>query len=306
MYQGKTIAAIVVARQGSTRLPGKHLLEVDGITVLEFIYRRLRSFELFEEIVLCTTDLPGDDEMVDKAKAIGYTIYRGYPEDVLGRIAGCLESVQSDLVTEVGGDCPFIDKKLLIKGFELFCKGGIQYVTNVLPMTYPDGLDVHIAQKDTIKKINKLAENSSERSHPFSFFFNHKDTYSTENFSSPVNYSGYRLTLDYYEDYQLIAKVVENFSGNYAFSMQEILSFLDNNKDVLELNMKYVSESTIPAYWRNSSYYKDCLNDLASMLEKCFELESLKKYDLVAEQYSKVISLTNQLLQRSIKMKDEN
>ncbi|MEO1056164.1 MAG: NTP transferase domain-containing protein, partial [Actinomycetota bacterium] len=99
--------AIVQARMGSRRLPGKSLADLGGIPVIEWVLRRLRTAASVDEIVLATSTLEEDDELAQVVASHGTSVVRGHPTDVLDRFVAAVDSVASaDTVVRVTGDCP--------------------------------------------------------------------------------------------------------------------------------------------------------------------------------------------------------
>jgi len=103
------VVAVIQARMGSTRLPGKVLKPVAGKPLLWHIVHRLRHCALVEDIAIATSTNPRDDAIVEWGAGEGVTVVRGPEDDVLARYARAAEALDADLIVRVSSDAPFID-----------------------------------------------------------------------------------------------------------------------------------------------------------------------------------------------------
>lgn len=298
------VAAIIIARMGSTRLPGKSLASFSGSSLIAVIAERLRRFEIFEEIWLATSELAQDDPLAEEAHRCGLSVSRGSAEDVLARLGKAARESKADLILEVGGDCPFIDAGTVKQAIEMTEKQGLDYVTNVDPATYPDGLDIHLVRKEALLRADADAKLGSERKHPFGYFHRKKDLFRIANIRNDKDLSHIRLTLDYAEDLELLQKLYAGlYPRNPAFGLGEITDFLEKHPELLAINREWAKGSTtketVPAYWLNSSYWKDSLQDLKTLTEEAFEAEKEKRYPDCSGAYSAMEGILNELKKRA-------
>ena len=126
---------------GSTRLPGKVLMDLGGQTVLARGVRRLRRASLIQQVVIATTDSPKDDAIVHECNRLGVVYFRGSEEDVLDRYYRTAEATGADAVVRVTSDCPLIDPEISDKVIRAFLERQSDYASNTLQRTYPRGLD---------------------------------------------------------------------------------------------------------------------------------------------------------------------
>jgi spore coat polysaccharide biosynthesis protein SpsF len=103
------VVAVIQARMGSTRLPGKVLRPVAGKPLLWHIVHRLKGCHLLEDIAVATTVNPADEAIVEWCNAEGVTVVRGPEDDVLARYATAAEKLDADVIVRVTSDAPFID-----------------------------------------------------------------------------------------------------------------------------------------------------------------------------------------------------
>src|SRR6201994_684696 len=107
------IVAIIQARMGSTRFPGKVLKPVVGKPLLWHIVHRLKASRLIEEIAIATTTNPLDEAIVEWGAAEGVAVVRGPEDDVLARFARAAELLDADIVVRVSSDAPFLDARFI-------------------------------------------------------------------------------------------------------------------------------------------------------------------------------------------------
>ena len=107
------VTAILQARMGSSRLPGKVSADLAGRTLLEFLIERVRRSKSVDHIILATTDLPADNCLVELANKINLTIFRGSKDDVLDRYAKASMLTDAEVIVRLTGDCPLLDPQLI-------------------------------------------------------------------------------------------------------------------------------------------------------------------------------------------------
>ncbi len=294
------ICAIIIARQGSSRLPGKALKLIKKKPILELIVERLKCFSEIDDICIATSHLPIDKPIIDFAKEKGIKYFAGHPEDVLKRLYDAALFLKSDIIYEVGGDCPFVDKETFLKGLNLLQKEQYDFVHNFAPTSYPDGLDCPVITFNCLKKIHTLAKLNSHRMHPFSYIFTYKKDFNVGSFTFDENLSHFRLTLDYQEDYELIRIIFESlYENNQNFSLRDIITFLKDNKHLLELNNKYVLPPVPEGYWNTLAYVNDLHDDIINEIHKIKNNLLHHNHFKVKESYEEVIKLLNALKKRS-------
>ena len=239
-------AAIIQARMGSTRLPNKVLMPVLGKPLLGWMLDRVSICPEVNDIIVATTTDPRDDVIARFAEAEGYKVYRGSEEDVLDRYyqAACL--VMPDAIARITADCPVLDPAVLGSLILQFEALGIDFLSNSepLPSSWPDGMDVSIVGFPALQKAWQQAVKHSDREHVTFFFWNNPQSFSCKRIDHTPDWSRYRVTIDYPEDFELLKAVIEHFgsAGTPAAmhaSMEEIVAFLDANPAVFDLNEKY-------------------------------------------------------------------
>lgn len=158
---------LVQARTSSRRLPHKVLLDVAGRPMLAQLLRRLRACRTVSEVAVATTTSVSDDPIVDLAAACGVPCFRGSEEDVLERFVAAAAAFDADALVRVTADCPLIDPDLVDRVLAelLDHPDCCDYASNVVPRTFPRGLDVEALYRDTLSRIDRLARTPTEREH---------------------------------------------------------------------------------------------------------------------------------------------
>ena len=161
------VAALVQARTGSTRLPGKVLEDVGGIPLIAHVLRRLRAARRVDEVVLATTGQEADDALVEVARAEGVDAHRGPEHDVLTRFRGAAEAAGAEAVVRITGDCPLLDPAVVDRVVEALLDDPepCDYASNVLRRTYPRGLDTEALWAKTLARVDELATSAAAREH---------------------------------------------------------------------------------------------------------------------------------------------
>ncbi len=239
MIRTPKIVAIIEARFNSTRLPGKVLMPIMGQPMLVRIIQRLKLARTLDDIVVATSDSISDDAVEHAMHYMGAHIYRGSENDVLDRVVKAAQSVDADIIVEVTGDCPLVDPGLVDKVVGDFLVGGADFVSNILPHTTPRGTDVRVFRTSQLAEINRNSRDSADHEHVSLHFWEHLDRYSCRNVEMdlPEVVAEIRLTVDTAEDLQLVRAIYEGlYEANPAFSLVDVLDFLNANPHLLELN----------------------------------------------------------------------
>ena len=235
----KKINAIVEARMGSTRLPGKTMLSIVGNPSIELLIERLRLAHKIDTIILATTTNSEDDVIESFCKKNQVICFRGSSSDVLGRVYHAAKQYKTDVVVEVTGDCPLLDPWLIDKCIDMFLKSDYDYLSNFIEQSYPPGIDVQIFSFRVLEEINKLAKSEKFREHVTLYILKHPEKYKMHNVTAPpeVCYPNWHIELDEQRDYELIKRIYESlYFDNSRFTTMDIINLLKANPDWLKIN----------------------------------------------------------------------
>lgn len=231
------IIAIIQARVGSTRLPNKVLLDLEGKTVLERVVERVKKSELVSDVIVATTVAAADLKITDLCASKGIKAYRGSENDVLDRYYQAAKLFEASHVVRITADCPLIDPKVIDDVLRLHLKENSDYTANILKETFPDGEDVEVFTFEALTKAWKDAALSSEREHVTPYMRNHPEIFKHSNLENHDDLSKKRWTLDTAEDYEFIKKIYQGIGSKKAiFGMKEVLELLKAHPEYEEIN----------------------------------------------------------------------
>jgi spore coat polysaccharide biosynthesis protein SpsF len=234
------VVATVESRMGSTRLPGKNTRKILGRPLLGWLVERLSDARSIDTVCVATTTEPIDDEIERVALAAGAAVHRGSVDDVLGRVLSAARSVNADVIVEITGDCPLSDARIIDAAVARYKRGGYHYVTNVLDeLTFPIGFDVQIFSVDLLDEVSRLTADPADRADVTPFIYRNPARYRLLNLRAPaeLHRPTYRLCVDYPEDLDVVASVVESlYPANPAFGASDIVRLLDARPDLVRHN----------------------------------------------------------------------
>jgi len=237
--QNKKIVAIIEARMTSTRLPGKVLLPIGGVPALELIIRRLKRSRYLDAICVATTVNPADDALMAAAEKLGATAFRGSESDVLGRVLGAAKSAHADIIVEITGDCPFADPGLVDRSIEEFFAREVDYASNTITATYPNGFDVQVFPTAVLAEVAGLTGDPIDRTHVSYYIYTHPENYRCYNWEADAESFGpeLRVTLDEDADYQVLERVAQALKPlGDTFSARDVVQFLREHPDIAAIN----------------------------------------------------------------------
>lgn len=242
------IMATIQARMGSTRLPGKAMKKINGKTLIEWINYRLSFCKEVDQIVLSTADTPENDPLEALAKEIGIDYYRGSEADLISRLLETAKKFSADAIIRVTGDCPLVDSELLDKMIKIYREKApeVDYVTNVSPPTFPDGMDLEIISTKVLEKLDKEIKHPLYRENLTATFLENPDAYNIYNVSDNRNIVGLRLTVDYQEDFDLVKIIFTKLhKDGQIFTMEDILDLFKREPELAKINEKWVDKEII-------------------------------------------------------------
>jgi spore coat polysaccharide biosynthesis protein SpsF len=237
------IVATVEARMTSSRLPGKVLLEAGGTPMLQHLISRLRAVPSLSEIVLATTTNVTDDILAAFALQSGITFYRGDEIDVMGRVLAAGSYVHADVIVEITGDCPIIDPDIVEQTIQMFLHHQVDYVSNNLIRSFPDGMDVQVFRLDTLRQSAAMTTDPLDREHVTRHIRTHPEIFSRIHLVAPpsLHWPDLGLTLDEINDYVMLKKIIEAlYVETPLFSCLDVLCLLRENPNWLEINQAVV------------------------------------------------------------------
>jgi glutamate-1-semialdehyde 2,1-aminomutase len=230
----KTVA-IVQARTGSRRFPGKVMQPIRGTPLIALLLRRLSRAAELDEIVVATSLNPRDEALADCVRGLGYRVFQGSEQDVLDRYYEAAKQASADVVVRITGDCPLVDPRLVDETVAAFRAAGFDYVSNASPATFPDGLDIEVFSMGALREAWSNAKGASEREH-VTLYIRESGRFTTLNRSHDVDLSAERWTVDEPEDFQVISAVFEHFHPRRDFSWKDVLQLRQDQPELFAAN----------------------------------------------------------------------
>ena len=236
------IGAIVQARMGSARLPGKVMLEAAGKPMLGHLLERLSAAQTVQSVIVATSTDPRDDVIARFCAARGTPVFRGSETDVLDRYYQAAWKFACSTVVRITADCPLVDPEIVDTMVVEFLSHRAEYdlVTNRHPLTFPDGLDLDVMSLRALAHAWRHAREPHQREHTVPYFWESGMRVRNVEHSEHL-FARYRWTLDYPEDFALIARLFEAlYEPGRVFPMREILAYLAEHPELSALNAKYL------------------------------------------------------------------
>jgi spore coat polysaccharide biosynthesis protein SpsF len=241
------ILAIIQARMGSRRLPGKVLMDLGGETVLARVIHRLSRSRLVSKLIVATTDSPADIAIVGECQRLGVSYFRGSENDVLDRYYQAARAAIAESVVRITSDCPLIDAELVDDTVRIFVERQADYSSNVFPRSYPRGLDVEVFTMAALDRAWRQAREPHQREHVTPYFYEHPGTFKLAFTRNESDYSAYRWTLDTAEDLDLLRNIYSRFGNQDNFGWREVLMLIEREPELAELNTHVIQKSVNPS-----------------------------------------------------------
>jgi spore coat polysaccharide biosynthesis protein SpsF len=238
----KTVA-VIQARMGSSRLPGKTLLPAAGKPLLELLIERLRCARSVDQVVVATTTDRGDDPIEALCSRMGAGCYRGSIDDVLGRVVEALVAFEADLHVEIHGDGPLVDPEVVDRLVGIYREGSYALVTNALKQTYPAGLETWVWSRAVAEEIAARARHPLFREHVALYLETHPDRYPQLNVEAPSELyaPAIYIEIDTPEDYEVVRAVFDAlYPQDRSFTTLDVLAFLRQRPDIARANAHVV------------------------------------------------------------------
>ena len=231
----RNVAAIVQARTGSTRFPGKVLSNLCGKSMIEFLLDRLQQCEIIDHIILATTDLLEDDKLSKVVSDLGIDVVRGSENDVLSRFVLALDNTSATTIIRITGDNPILDPNLIQSAVISFINSDLDYLSNCFPPTYPDGLDVEVFTRAALMQAHEKCTSIHQREHVTPWIRESK-TLSVGSFNHNKDLSSLRWTVDEPEDLQVISSIVSHFRPRIDFTWLDVVQLQQEHPNIFEAN----------------------------------------------------------------------
>lgn len=234
----KTLA-IIQARMGSTRLPNKVMRTINGTPMIELLIGRLSRSGKVDKIILATSDDPRNNPLAEHVRALGYDVYQGSENDVLDRYYQAAMAYQPDTVVRITGDCPLIDPELVDRAITAFEEQGVDYLSNVSPPTYPDGLDTEVFSFRALEQAARQAVETVEREH-VTPFIRESGLFKTGSVKHEQDFSQERWTVDEAADFEVVEAIFSHFQPRTDFNWLEVMELRQSRPSIFQPNLHLI------------------------------------------------------------------
>lgn len=217
------VVLITQARIGSKRLPEKVMLKIQNKTLLQIHLDRLIKCKNISEIIVATTINLNDKIIVDFCQEHNFQYFRGSENDVLDRYYNAVKDLNFDYIVRVTSDCPLIDSILVDKVIQSVIDSGVDYGSNTMINTFPDGQDVEVFKFSALEKAWKESTLSSDREHVTPYIWRNTDLkggdiFKAFSYQNDISRGELRMTVDETRDFDLIKKLIEDLGENMKWN----------------------------------------------------------------------------------------
>lgn len=217
MSEMQTVA-VIQARLGASRLPGKVLFPLAGRPVIDHMIERASLPDRVDDVVVATSTAEMDSVVADRAAQQATDYYRGDEQDVLGRMHEAVVDRNPDAVVRICADSPLIDPDGIDRALATLADSDADYVsTHGDGQQVPRGLDVEVFSMSSFSTVEARATEPHEREH-VTVAYRDDPAYETITLSDTEIFddqrlhdaASIRLTLDEASDYRLLSTVYDD------------------------------------------------------------------------------------------------
>jgi spore coat polysaccharide biosynthesis protein SpsF len=242
MGKDPRIVAVIQARMGSSRLPGKILMDIAGLPMLARVVERTRLADTIDEVVVATTVEDEDDVVAKFCQDRGYAYLRGDNDDVLSRYMKAAQTFKADIIVRITADCPLMDATLIdetVKAF-LIAYPETQFGTNrglhQIERTYPIGMDVEVMTFEALEMAFHEAKEPYQREHVTPFLYETVGRFKKTSIDASGKYGDQRWAVDTPEDLAFVREIYARFADWESFNFQDIVALLEREPVLLKIN----------------------------------------------------------------------
>ncbi len=236
--------AIIQARVGSTRLPGKVLLDLCGKTILGRVVERVGRMKKVKDAVVATSNLESDDAIEAECRRLGVACFRGSEDDVLDRFHGAAEALSAEECTRITADCPLIDPGVsddIITKFET-ADPPVDYASNKIPQSFPRGLDTEVFTREALERAARWARKPYHRTHVTAYMYETPELFTLLSVTSDVDRADWRWTVDTPEDLAFVRSVYERLAGKPDFNWLDVVKLVESDPRLAAINAHIVQK----------------------------------------------------------------
>jgi len=236
------VVAIIQARMSSTRLPGKILIDIGGISMIERVVERVRGAQTINQVVVATTLDDEDDRVAQLCEQNDIRFVRGPNQDVLGRYVQAARQFGADVVVRITADCPLMDPDVIDKTVANFLEGDIEvdFGSNrgagEIRRTYPIGMDVEVFSREALERAGAEAHEPYQREHVTPYLYEQAGRFHTVTIDSGGEFGQLRWAVDTIEDLEFVRQIYQRLGDDSKFCMQDVLEILEREPELFKIN----------------------------------------------------------------------
>ena len=237
------VAAIIQARMGSTRFPGKSIRLLNGLPILEHIIIRLKQVPEIDQIQLATTNAKTEAPLIEIAKKHKVAVFQGSEEDVLKRFIQAGKAIEAQHIVRICGDNPLTDIPLLRSLITAHLESHADYTISADPI--PLGTGCEVVYLETLKKIEDKAREIKYREHVTTWFHDHNDKFTITRIKAPsyLRNRNFRLTVDTLQDFALMEAIFSELNPHSIIDLEDVITFLETHPEAVSLNSEIVQKN---------------------------------------------------------------
>ena len=258
--------AIIQGRMGSSRLPGKVLLDIAGKPMIQHVIERARRAQRLDSVVVATSRESTDDPIAEFCAGLGVACSRGSLHDVLDRFHQAASAQHASRVVRITADCPMIDPLLIDETIRLLDESGtskqVDFAANRLPppfgRTFPIGLDVEVCTFEALQRAWQEATETFQREHVMPFLYEgtqfepstHPASagglywdfgtsargFGIAQLQHSPDHGGLRWTVDTPADLEFARQVFARLGHKPEFTWQDVLAVLQKEPALVAIN----------------------------------------------------------------------
>lgn len=233
-HRPRTVA-IIQARMGSSRLPGKVMQKIAGQPMLQHVVNRARRAGLVDQVVVATSTAAADNAVAGYCFWHDIACVRGSENDVLDRYHQAAQQVKAEVIVRITSDCPLHDPTVIDCVIAAFLRGSFDYVSNIDPPTFPNGVDTEVFTAAALERAWHEARLPSEREHVTPYLRSGRGGFQTGNVAQAKDTSEHRWTVDEAADLAFVRAVYHAMRGA-EFGMEDLLILLRDNPSLRQIN----------------------------------------------------------------------
>lgn len=232
----KTLA-IVQARMGSTRFPNKVMHLINNVPMIELLLKRLSLSKRIDKIIIATSVNLNNEPMVEHLNGLGFDVFQGDEDNVLERFFLAAQPFKPETIIRITGDCPLVDSALVDEIIDEYNKLGVDYLSNIAPPTYPDGMDIEVFSFKALCTSMNNTINEFDKEHVTPYIRN-SGLFSIANYSNDNDFSEIRLTVDEKVDFEVITNIYDHFHPEIVFTWKQVIQLYEKNPKLFMANKK--------------------------------------------------------------------